>query len=519
MEIKNNGNNFNDEENIEGFEELMMARHGKLQAPEIVKYMYAPALPPDADTYKGHSKCNIAQAIMLYEEGLINSETAAKICSVLLEIDTLGPDNFPFDPKVGMAFFNYETYLMKKLGHQIGGKLHMGRSRIDFNTTSARLAIRGKLGRLLLKIIEFRKILTDIADEHKETLMPGYTHMQSAQPTTYAEYLLGINFALKRCYDRLEFLYHQFNRSPLGSAATAGTGWPLNRERLSYLLGFDGVLDNDHDAGQNYDGILAITGSVNVLMNTFSRFATDLYIWCTNEFDIVELDGAFAGTSSIMPQKKNPYPFEIAIGRAGEVAGFYNALLNSLTCGSSGFIIMRHSGEVYCGKSISYAIDVFDMMGPVMKTLIIKKERMAKLASEFFSMSVDLGDVISKKTGLNSRDSHLIVGNLINYCSVENIKPQNVNLDLVKAIASKLGHCINELSETDVRNSMDAWHFITKRDGIGGPAPKSTARQVEQQRCVWNIDKTSLTVEKRRVGERSAELYGIAKKLATRYSS
>ncbi len=505
-------------ENAEGFEEQMFARHGKPQAPEIVKYMYAPILPPEEVAYYGSSKCNLAQAVMLYEENLITEEVAAAICSVLLEIDTLGPDNFPFDPKLGLAFNNYEAYLVRKLGHDIGGCLHIGRSRIDYNTTSARVAIREELRRLLEKILEFREVLIDIADEHKETLMPGYTHMQSAQPTTYAEYLLGINCALKRCYDRLEFLYRQFNYSPLGSAATAGTAWPMNRERLAELLAFTGVLENDHDAGQNYDCILAITGAVNTMMNTLNRFITDLYNWSSNEFDLIELDGAYAGTSSIMPQKKNPYPMEVAIGRAGEVAGFYNALLCTLTGGSSAFPIMRYAGEPYCGKSIKYAIDVLDMMAPVMKTMIIKKDRMAKLAGAYFAQVVEVADTITRKTGLNFSESHMIVGNLIRHCYEKNIKPEEVDLELVKNIAEKLGHDMTGLTEADILEAMDPWHFVVSRNNIGGPAPESTAKQINKQRSTWNSDKTAITVETNRVKACDVELYSIARKLAAQYT-
>lgn len=504
-------------ENAEGFEELMIARHGKPQAAEIVKYMYAPILPPEKETFYGHSKCNLAQAVMLQEEGLITRETAAAICSVLLEIDALGPEKFPFDPKLGMAFFNYEAYLVRELGHEVGGQLHIGRSRIDYNTTSARISVRENLRRLLFKILKFRMCLIELAEQHKETLMPGYTHMQSAQPTTYAEYLLGLNCALKRSYDRLRFCYDQHNLSPLGSAATAGTAWPLNRERLAELLGFTGVLENDHDAGENYDNILSITGATNTLMNTLNRFSTDLYVWCSNEYNLVELDGAFAGTSSIMPQKKNPYPIEVAIGRAGEVAGFYNAILNTLTGGSSGFPIMRYAGEPYCNKSMGYAWDVLDMMEPVMRTLIIKKDRMAELAGDYFAQSVELADVITRKTGLAFRNSHLIVGNLVKYCYQEGLKPRDVDLALVSKIAFDLGHDMTGLTEQDVAEAMDCWHFVKSRNNIGGPAPDSVNKQIASQRTAWNQDNESLAAEEKRVLDCNDTLYRIAKELAAEY--
>ena len=170
-------------ENAKGFEELMIARHGKPQAPEVVKYMYAPILPPEKETFYGHNKCNIAQAIMLMEENLLSREDAAGICKVCLKIDEIGPDHFPFDPKLGMAFFNYESYMTDILGHDVAGRLHIGRSRIDYNTASARISVRENLRKLLFKLLDFRKTLIEIADANKDTLMPGYTHMQSAQST------------------------------------------------------------------------------------------------------------------------------------------------------------------------------------------------------------------------------------------------------------------------------------------------------------------------------------------------
>lgn len=501
-------------ENAKGFEELMIARHGKPQAPEVVKYMYAPILPPEKETYYGHNKCNIAQAIMLMEEKLLSREDAAGICKVCLKIDELGPDGFPFDPKLGMAFFNYESYMTDILGHDVAGRLHIGRSRIDYNTASARISVRENLRKLLFKLLDFRKTLIEIADANKDTLMPGYTHMQSAQPTTYAEYLLSLSSALKRSYDRLLFAYNQHNISPLGSAATAGTAWPLNRERLADLLGFKGVMENDHDAGQQYDNLLAITGATNTLMSTMNRFCTDLYIWCSNEFNLVELDGAFAGTSSIMPQKKNPYPIEVAIGRAGEVSGFYIAMLNTLVGGTSGFPIMRYAGEPYCNKSMQYAWDVLDMMEPVMKTLILKKDRMEELAGDYFAQSVELADVITRKTGMAFRYSHLILGNIVKYCYANGLKPKDVDLAMVKMIADAEGRDITGLTEEDVKQAMDCRHFIESRDKIGGPAPSRTAKQVAHQNADLQKDSAELKAEQMRIDECNNELYGIAKELA-----
>ena len=505
-------------ENAEGFEQQMIARHGKVQAPEVVKYMYAPILPPARNSFYASVKCNLAQAVMLCEEKLISKENAAALCAALLEIDEMGPENFPFDPKLGLAFDNYEAVLIRKVGSEIGGRLHIGRSRIDFNTTSARIAIRESLRQLMNKLLEFRKVLVEIADENKDTIMPGYTHMQSAQPTTYAEYLLGVSSALGRDYDRLAFAYSQFNWSPLGSAATAGTNWPLNRERLAQLLGFAGVLENDHDAGQNYDGILNIAACVNTLMNNLNRFITDLYIWSSNEYNLVELDGAFAGTSSIMPQKKNGYPFEVGIGRAGECFGYYTALLSTLVCGSSAFPIMRYAGEPYCGKAMNYAIDVLDMMAPVMKTLILKKDRMEELAGDYFAQSVDLANIITQATDLPFRDSHHIVGRLVKHCNENGLKPKDVTLELIKEIAASIGFTnIDALTAEQVNKAMDVHHFVNSRSYIGGPAAESTARQVKKQQEKLQKDAQALQEEEQRIETCNSELYSKAKELAATY--
>ncbi|NOQ32757.1 MAG: argininosuccinate lyase, partial [Methanosarcinales archaeon] len=257
-----------------------------------------------------------AHVVMLTEEGIITAEISSLILSALDKIRDAGISALSVEEDIHAAI---EARLIEMIGEDAGGRMHTGRSRNDEVATCLRVRLRDELLMMMRELIRLRQVLITCAKEHIETLMPGFTHTQHAQPTTLAHHLLAHAGALERDFDRLSGAYTRTNKSPLGAAAFAGTGFPINRARTSGLLGFDGVIENSMDAVSARDFLIeSVSASAN-LMTDLGRIASELILWSTSEFDFVTIDDRYASTSSIMPQKKNPDVAELVRGKAGSV--------------------------------------------------------------------------------------------------------------------------------------------------------------------------------------------------------
>ena len=251
-----------------------------------------------------------AHTIMLNEQEIIERRHASKILKVLNEIEAMGLERFPLDPKKGELFYNIESYLIEKAGEDSGGRMHTGRSRGDMYVCSERMILREKILLSIDDLIQLIEVIIDLSSQHVVTIMPGYTLLQHAQPTTFAHYLISFADRFQRDISRLQETYRRVNQSPMGAAITTGSGFPLNRPRMAELLGFNGVVENTRDAATSRDFTLESVTHIGVLASNLSALADDLNVWTTYEFGMIELSDAYCGTSTIMPQKKNPSSLE-----------------------------------------------------------------------------------------------------------------------------------------------------------------------------------------------------------------
>jgi argininosuccinate lyase len=463
-----------------GFAEVSRARLGKAQSPEMLEYVWTPYADIDDENVRAMILCNMAHTVMLCEQKIISRQEAAKILGALRRLEK-SAGNFPFDPAKGDLFFNVEAYVIEHAGPDMGGKMHIGRSRIDLIAALMRLKVRKNLTRLLPLILRLQDVILSRARDTIEVVMPAYTHMQPAQVTTFGHYLLAFHDALTRDLRRLMNAFKSTNESPLGAAAASGTSWPLDRARVAELLGFAAVIENTKDAAHNYDWLPEVLACAGILMSNVARVATDLYIWCSYEFGLVELDGAFAASSSIMPQKKNPYSLEMIKARTGEVTSSFAAAIEILKGDTGGTAFdIKLTGPRIADNAINRTADMVSLMTPLLETLIVHRERMAERAGDGFTTAVALADTLVQH-GLSFRTAHHIVGRLVNIAAERKLGYRDVDSELLDEAARNITGAPVKLDDRAIRTALDPDGFVRSRHGHGGPAPRQVKRMLSKR--------------------------------------
>lgn len=446
-------------------------------APEMVQYSYG--LRIEEGKYSFHYELwnHKAHTIMLYEEGIITKEDASKILGVLEEIDRMGSDEFPMDPSKGDLFYNVESYLTEKIGEDAAGKMHMGRSRADMNACFERMVIREKMLQVIGDVLMLMETLLNISEKNRETIMPAYTLLQHARPTTFAHYLLSFVDRFRRDVDRLRETYRRVNMSPMGSAVITGSSFPLNRARVAELLGFNGVVENTRDASTSRDSTLESIAHLAILMSNLSTLADDLNVWCTYEFGMVELHDAYCGTSSIMPQKKNPSSLERIRHICAECIGNTMTVFTQLKTPSEQLVDFEATGPVIW-RTFDRAHAMVRLMNGILSTLKVNKDLMYRRAAANFTQATQLAETIVREKNLAFRTAHRIVGKLVRNCIGEGIPPSEVSPEMVdRAAVEVLGSALEMDTET-LRKSLDVEIPVLENSTVGGPGRKEVNRML-----------------------------------------
>ena len=405
---------------------------------------------------------SIAHATMLGEQGILTMEDSRAIVAGLegiledyragkLEIDMGAEDVHMF----------VEALLTERIG-EAGKRLHTGRSRNDQVALDVRmyaLQANTQVKALLMKLCQ---LLLDLASEHKNTIMPGYTHLQKAQPITLAFHLMAYFQMFKRDVQRFENAYAEADVMPLGSGALAGTTYPLNRERVAELLGFSEVTDNALDGVSDRDFLISFLAAASTCMMHLSRFCEELILWSTNEFSTAIMDDGFATGSSIMPQKKNPDACELTRGKTGRVYGDLMALLTVM----KGLPLAYNKDMQEDKEAFFDACDTLMKCLPtfteMLRTTAFKKEEMERSAGLGFTNATDLADYLVMK-GLPFRDAHHVSGSLVGKCVKENRALDDLSLEELRAA--------HPAFEEDVYEAISLSACVERRSLRGGPAP------------------------------------------------
>ncbi|MFQ5975410.1 MAG: argininosuccinate lyase [Candidatus Hydrothermarchaeales archaeon] len=460
----------------------MMLRGGRLgkELDERVA-KYTSSLEFDRGIFEYDILNDMAHVIMLSEKGIIEGNDASVILKGLKSILETGVDNLDLDPKKEDIHIVIEDHLATKIG-EVSGKMHTARSRNDQIACDLRMKAREEINLTSENLIELVETLLKKSTENVETIMPGYTHLQQAQPTTLAHHYLAFADAFLRCIDRLEEAYARMNLNPLGAGALSTTTFDIDRFRTSKLLGFDGVLENSEDAVSSRDFMLEILAGFSILAVEISRFAEELVLWSSFEFGMVELDDKFASTSSIMPQKKNPDVVELVRANITKVLGNFTSVAGILK--SLPYTYNRDLQELSPIFFESFVIlnDTLEIMASVIDSLKVNKDRMKELCDANFSQATDLADLIVKEKGLPFRTAHKVVGKTVSKAMESGMKCSEIDSKMLDSVSEEVfGEKLN-LSDEKIKKALNPAEGVKARSVLGGPAPLEVKRILDARK-------------------------------------
>ena len=423
----------------------------------------------DCRLYKEDITGSIAHATMLGKQGIIEQHEAEKIVAGLKEIlADIEAGNVEFSLDYEDIHMNVEQLLTERIG-DTGKRLHTGRSRNDQVALDMRLYVKKEIAEIIGLTLNFMKALCDKSKENLDAVMPGYTHLQRAQPTTFAHYMMAYANMLKRDVMRLDDCLERMDDMPLGSGALASTTYPIDRDFVREQLGFARLTDNSLDGVSDRDYCIELCSDLSILMMHLSRLSEEIISWCSWEFKFVELDDAYSTGSSIMPQKKNPDVCELIRGKTGRVYGSLTTLLTML----KGLPLAYNKDMQEDKEAVFNAIDTvkqcLEVFTPMFTTMTLRKDNMRKAASKGFINATDCADYLTKK-GMPFRDAYKTVGRLVSEC----IKAD----ETLETLTLKDFGAISKMFAPDVYDALDLNTCVRERKVIGGPAPEEVKRQI-----------------------------------------
>lgn len=439
---------------------------------------YSTSLEEDLRLFDAVVEINMAHVLMLKEKEIIDESSANKILRSLLNLQEGGLDALDLSPELEDIHMAVEEYVKEEVGEDTGGKLHTAKSRNDQVSTAIRMVLREEILEIQELILDFVEVLMKQAGENTETIMPGYTHLQVAEPTTFGHYLTAYGQTFLRDLERLDISYNETNRCPLGACALAGTSFPIDRNSTSTQLGFDGTLENTMDAVGARDFALQTMSGLAILMTNLSRLCEDLIIWASNEFDMVEIPDEFSATSSIMPQKKNPEILELGRAKTGSVIGNLVGGLNILKGLPQTYDLDLQELTPLLWDSVDQTKSTLLVMKKLMSKLEPKPKNMRKNAEKGLATLTELANTLVRETDVPFRMAHKIVGKLASDILNEKKSLRDLTLqDLHSASQEIVGKEV-EISEDQFKEALDLKASVENRNLVGGPSSKSVEKEL-----------------------------------------
>ena len=424
----------------------------------------------DQRLYREDITGSMAHAKMLGACGIISMEDVAAILeglqSILEDVEA-GKVEFTADNED--IHMNVEALLTARIG-DAGKRLHTARSRNDQVALDFRMYVREQIPTIVGQLLELETVLCRQAKQYQTAVMPGYTHLQRAQPISFAQHLMAYANMFARDVTRLEDCAKRLNECPLGSGALAGTTYPIDRWQTAKALDFDAPMSNSLDGVSDRDYALELMSALSILMMHLSRFSEEVILWCSWEFKFIELDDAYATGSSIMPQKKNPDVAELVRGKTGRVYGDLMSLLTVM----KGLPLAYNKDMQEDKEPVFDAIDTVEICLPVfaamLDTMTVRTDNMRKAAGKGFINATDCADYLTKK-GMPFRDAYTVTGKLVAACTAQGKTLEELTLDELKAVS--------ELFDQDVYEAINLENCMALRASYGGPAVSETTRQIE----------------------------------------
>ncbi|HZG60818.1 MAG TPA: argininosuccinate lyase [Anoxybacillus sp.] len=446
---------------------------------------FGASIPFDKELVEEDIEGSIAHVTMLGERGILPKEDVEKIKSGLLTLlEKAKKQQLEFSIAYEDIHLNIEKMLIDEIG-PVGGKLHTGRSRNDQVATDMHLYLRKRVHEIIELIKELQTVLVEKAEEHVKTIIPGYTHLQRAQPVSFGHHLMAYFWMLERDRERFTESLKRINKSPLGAGALAGTTFPIDRQLTAELLGFDGMYENSIDAVSDRDFIIEFLSNSSLLMMHLSRFCEELILWSSQEFQFIEIDDTFATGSSIMPQKKNPDMAELIRGKTGRVYGNLFALLTVMKGTPLAYnkdMQEDKEGMFDTVKTVTGSLKIFAGMIATMK---VNTTVMEKATKQDFSNATELADYLAAK-GVPFRKAHEIVGKLVLTCIEKGIFLADLPLADYKEAS--------ELFEEDIYEALNPYTAVNRRNSAGGTGFTEVCKAIEKAKQLL-MKSTQITME------------------------
>lgn len=477
-------------------------------AQEVCDHIYLPRLNREFSSgFDYLSDINQAHLLMLARAGLMPRASAIGLAQALQQMERDGPAAVPLDPQREDAYFNYEAHLMRLAGADAGGRLHVARSRNDILATHDRLRARDAGLDVLDALNNVREVAISRAQQYADVVMPGYTHLQSAQPITYGHYLIAAADAIARDAARIEQALAHIDACPLGAGALAGTTFPIRREDTARLLGFGHCVANSLDAVASRDFAWELMSAMTIASLTWGRIAQDFYVWATPEFGLIHFPDRVAGTSSIMPQKKNPVVVEYLKGKTSHLIALFTASMTAVKgthfthSGDGNRESMRSFWESAdeCIRCLALFRLVLDAAEPVEHTMLRK-------ARTDFSTATDLADALVRESGLSFREAHHAVGAMVRQALDADLAADEITAAMVNAAASQQTGRDIRLDAASVRRCLDPLASVQARSAHGGPAPVLSSQRIAELRGALEAARTQAAARRASVAAARATL-------------
>ena len=416
---------------------------------------------------------SLAHAKMLHKIGILNNDELAAIESGMAQIrDEIGKGDFEWSVSLEDVHMNIESRLTQLIG-DAGKKLHTGRSRNDQVATDIRLYLREAISQILAQIRHFQSGLLDLAEREADAILPGFTHLQVAQPITFGHHMLAWFEMLERDHSRLADCLQRMNQLPLGAAALAGTSYPLDRDYTAELLGFDGPCRNSLDAVSDRDFAIEFCAASAICMTHLSRMSEELVLWSSAQFNFIQLPDRYCTGSSIMPQKKNPDVPELVRGKTGRVNGHLVSLLTLMKSQPLAYNKDNQEDKEPLFDTLETLSGSLRAFGDMVPNLSVNREVMYAAAKQGYATATDLADYLVKK-GLPFRDAHEVVGNAVAYGIEHGKDLSECSLEEMQGFDARI--------EADVFDVLTLEGSVNARNIIGGTAPEQVRKQVKAGR-------------------------------------
>ena len=424
----------------------------------------------DSRMFEEDIKGSIAHVTMLGKKGIISLKDSQKIVDSLIEIlEEIKSGKLKIDMQSEDIHTFVEQVLTERLG-DIGKKLHTARSRNDQVCLDIKMYLKNKINEIKKEIKNLLKVIINLSNKNKETIMPGYTHLQRAQPITFAHHLLAYASMFVRDFNRLEETYKHTNICPLGSCAFAGTTYPIDRFIVAKSLGFDDVCFNSIDAVSDRDFVIELASDIAIIMMHLSRFSEEIILWASWEFKFIEIDDAYCTGSSIMPQKKNADIAELVRGKTGRVYGNLMSILTVLKGLPLAYNKDMQEDKECIFDSIDTVLQCLPVFSDMLSTITVLKNNMLLAAQKGFINATDCADYLTKK-GISFRDAYKISGQMVAYCIDNNKTLNTLSLQEYKQFSN--------IFEEDIYKAIDLKTCVENRLSFGGPSKKAVEEQIK----------------------------------------